>query len=234
MNHDCCNSCFYFFFFFSPLWLNNAARPVNSTASPVNQDLSKTQPAAHLPCPEKSPHPASGNSAAATTGSADTSSAQQPASPQPSSAGPDVASPPATSVMPVPGVAPSAVTQNVAASLSSSAAAVHARFGRTSKYATKDTPRTLGVKCVVDFEKIYHYLSEIHKPDKECNLTPMGETSPPTHTDTHTPLMKTQHMAFRNNCIGVKLNLSPSSSRERYCAGSPDVSPGGASAFGLQ
>ncbi|CAF91656.1 unnamed protein product, partial [Tetraodon nigroviridis] len=25
----------------------------------------------------------------------------------------------------------------------------------------------------VDFEKLYRYLSEIHKPDKEWNLTPM-------------------------------------------------------------
>ncbi|CAK6977210.1 snRNA-activating protein complex subunit 2 [Scomber scombrus] len=57
--------------------------------------------------------------------------------------------------------------------LSTPAAAVHARFGRTSKYATKDSPRTLGVKCVVDFERIYRYLSVIHKPSHECHLTPM-------------------------------------------------------------
>eukprot|EP00066_Takifugu_rubripes_P015551 XP_011604817.1 PREDICTED: snRNA-activating protein complex subunit 2-like [Takifugu rubripes] len=31
----------------------------------------------------------------------------------------------------------------------------------------------LGVKCVVDFEKIYRYLSMIHKPDWECHLTAM-------------------------------------------------------------
>ncbi|XP_067435767.1 snRNA-activating protein complex subunit 2 [Thunnus thynnus] len=57
--------------------------------------------------------------------------------------------------------------------LSAPAAAVHARFGRTSKYATKDSPRTFGVGCVVDFERIYRYLSVIHKPNDECHLTPM-------------------------------------------------------------
>ncbi|XP_034532824.1 snRNA-activating protein complex subunit 2 [Notolabrus celidotus] len=57
--------------------------------------------------------------------------------------------------------------------LSSPAATICARFGRTSKYATKDSPRVLGVKCVVDFERIYKYLSVILKPDEECHLTPM-------------------------------------------------------------
>ncbi|XP_022076445.2 snRNA-activating protein complex subunit 2 [Acanthochromis polyacanthus] len=57
--------------------------------------------------------------------------------------------------------------------LSTTAAAFHSKFGRTSKYATKDSPRTFGVKCVVDFEKIYHFLSVIHKPSEKCHLTPM-------------------------------------------------------------
>lgn len=57
--------------------------------------------------------------------------------------------------------------------LSSSAAAYHARFGRTSKFATKDSPRMFGVRCVVDFERIYRYLSVINKPNEECRLTPM-------------------------------------------------------------
>lgn len=38
----------------------------------------------------------------------------------------------------------------------------------------KDSPRTFGVKSVVDFERIYHYLSVTHKPNKDCHLTPMG------------------------------------------------------------
>ncbi|GLD66681.1 snRNA-activating protein complex subunit 2 isoform X1 [Lates japonicus] len=50
---------------------------------------------------------------------------------------------------------------------------IHVRFGRTSKYATEDSPRTFGVKSVVDFERIYRYLSVIHKPSEECCLTPM-------------------------------------------------------------
>uniref|UniRef100_A0A3Q0SSF8 Uncharacterized protein n=1 Tax=Amphilophus citrinellus TaxID=61819 RepID=A0A3Q0SSF8_AMPCI len=56
---------------------------------------------------------------------------------------------------------------------STSAKECHARFGRTSKYATKDSPRTFGVKCVVDFEKIYCFLSVIQKPSQDCHLTPM-------------------------------------------------------------
>ncbi|CAJ1086477.1 snRNA-activating protein complex subunit 2 [Xyrichtys novacula] len=77
--------------------------------------------------------------------------------------------------------APSPVSYPSSASLiqpthpppSGSAAALCARFGRTSKHATEDSPRALGVKCVVDFERIYKYLSFILKPDEECPLTPM-------------------------------------------------------------
>ncbi|XP_037614803.1 snRNA-activating protein complex subunit 2 [Sebastes umbrosus] len=56
---------------------------------------------------------------------------------------------------------------------STPAAAFHAKFGRTGKYATKDSPRLFGVKSVVDFERIYRYLSVIHQPNEECRLTPM-------------------------------------------------------------
>ncbi|XP_039903129.1 putative uncharacterized protein DDB_G0290521 [Simochromis diagramma] len=51
-----------------------------------------------------------------------------------------------------------------------SATAFHAKFGRTSKYATKDM---FGVKCVVDFERIYGFLSTVQKPNQDCQLTPM-------------------------------------------------------------
>ncbi|TDG99928.1 hypothetical protein EPR50_G00199590 [Perca flavescens] len=57
--------------------------------------------------------------------------------------------------------------------LSATAAALYARFGRTNKYNTTDTPRVLGVKSAVDFERIYCYLSQIHQPNDECHLTPM-------------------------------------------------------------
>lgn len=73
--------------------------------------------------------------------------------------------------------APSSCTFSRSVSqLSSPAAVFHARFGRTSKYATKDSPRMFGVRCVVDFERIYRYLSVIHKPNEECHLTPMGKS----------------------------------------------------------
>lgn len=57
--------------------------------------------------------------------------------------------------------------------ISTTAAAFHTKFGRTSKYATDDSPRTFGVKCVVDFERIYRFLSVIHNPSEKCHLTPM-------------------------------------------------------------
>uniref|UniRef100_H2SIN9 Small nuclear RNA activating complex, polypeptide 2 n=1 Tax=Takifugu rubripes TaxID=31033 RepID=H2SIN9_TAKRU len=125
---------------------------------------------------EKSPR-----SPSATTQSVDSSTVQQPsahhqtaaATPASSSPGPGTAPPPATSATPVSSVSPTPATCNPATVLSPSAAAAHARFGRTSKYATTDSPRMLGVKCVVDFEKIYRYLSMIHKPDWECHLTAM-------------------------------------------------------------
>ncbi|XP_072232685.1 snRNA-activating protein complex subunit 2 isoform X2 [Leuresthes tenuis] len=76
--------------------------------------------------------------------------------------------------------APSAVTTSCSAISSCSSnhptlplSTPTTRFGRTSKYATKDSPRTFGVKCVVDFERIYSFLSVIQKPDEDCYLTPM-------------------------------------------------------------
>lgn len=134
------------------------ARRVTSVASPASQSTPN--------------RPAAENTAAAATqgGSSDPACQQTAVAPplplQPSSPGPDTATPPATP--------PEASNSR----LSQSAAEAHARFGRTSKYATKDSPRTLGVKCVVDFEKIYCYLGTVHKPDKEYNLTPMGKTFP--------------------------------------------------------
>ncbi|XP_044039444.1 snRNA-activating protein complex subunit 2 isoform X2 [Siniperca chuatsi] len=90
----------------------------------------------------------------------------------------------ATSLSQVPSTAPSSVASSSSASsscsstcsmppLSTPAAAFHARFGRTSKYATKESPRMFGVKCIVNFERIYSYLSVIPKPNEECHLTPM-------------------------------------------------------------
>lgn len=49
------------------------------------------------------------------------------------------------------------------------APAVQVKGGPTGKQATQDA------MCVVDFERIYRYLSAIRKPTEECHLTPMGE-----------------------------------------------------------
>ncbi|KAF3697434.1 snRNA-activating protein complex subunit 2 [Channa argus] len=63
--------------------------------------------------------------------------------------------------------------------LPTSATPLHATFGHITKHRrqpqdiTEDSPRTLGVKCVVDFERIYHYLSVIQKPNEDCHLTHM-------------------------------------------------------------
>lgn len=181
-------TCFTYFPF---SWLHNAAPPVNSggklrptsRASPASPPTS--QSAAPSPAADGSTRPPSGSgaaaaaTAAAATQSGDSSTVQQPTAPQqtaaappaPSPPSPDTAPPPATGAAPVP-----------SATLSPSAAAAHARFGRTSKYATTDSPRMLGVKCVVDFEKIYRYLSMVHKPDWECHLTAMGKSPPPLMT----------------------------------------------------
>ena len=86
---------------------------------------------------------------------------------------------PATSITSDPSITPSSVastSSHCTTSLSTSAAAVHARFGRTSRYATKDSPRVFGAKCVVDFERIYRCLSMIHEPNYDYHLTPMGES----------------------------------------------------------
>lgn len=182
LNHD------PFQLFFSLFWLCNAARPVDSRGrlgstsqvSPASPPAS--QSAAPSPAAERSTHSPSGSAGAATTTqSGDSSTLQQPtahqqtatAAPASSAPGPDTAPPPATTATPVSSVTPSPATV-----LSPTAAAAHAQFGRTSKYATTDSPRMLGVKCVVDFEKIYRYLSMIHKPDWECHLTAMGKTVP--------------------------------------------------------
>lgn len=86
------------------------------------------------------------------------------------------ASSPSDSITPDPRAAPSSVLPiSSSSSLSTTAAAVNTSFGRTSKYVTKDSPRTLGVKCIVDFESFYCYLGQIHKPTDDCCLTAMGE-----------------------------------------------------------
>ncbi|XP_037537342.1 snRNA-activating protein complex subunit 2 [Nematolebias whitei] len=56
---------------------------------------------------------------------------------------------------------------------SSPTAAYHPRFGQSSKHATKDHLTAITVTSVVDFEKIYNFLSAVQNPSDDCHLTPM-------------------------------------------------------------
>lgn len=57
--------------------------------------------------------------------------------------------------------------------LSNTATKQQPKFGQTGKHATVDSPKTFGDKFVVDFEKIYKFLSVIQKPCEDFPLTPM-------------------------------------------------------------
>lgn len=140
--------------------------------------------------PQQQPSPTAGRSPAATATS-QTRNSEQPTAISSTSASKSGSSnshttlpSSAKNVTPVVSTAPSTATLSCSAPssctvprptppLSTTAAAFHSKFGRTSKYATKDSPRTFGVKCVVDFERIYRFLSVIHKPSEKCHLTPM-------------------------------------------------------------
>lgn len=140
--------------------------------------------------PQQQPSPTAGNPSAATSAS-QSQPPEQRTTTSSSSASKSVSSSSHTSVSSASkNLTPGLSTASSAAALSSSApsscsftrpttplsttaSAFHSKFGRTSKYATKDSPRTFGVQCVVDFERIYRFLSVIHKPNEECHLTPM-------------------------------------------------------------
>ncbi|XP_032400343.1 snRNA-activating protein complex subunit 2 [Etheostoma spectabile] len=114
--------------------------------------------------------PASSGSAAAvktqSVGSSEIRTTQQPAEQHPtpiSTTSNSLTSTNATSKTPVPSTAASSTPPLSTATT----AALH---GPTSKY---DTTRVSGVKGVVDFERIYCFLSQIHQPNDECHLTPM-------------------------------------------------------------
>lgn len=62
---------------------------------------------------------------------------------------------------------------------SSPAAACHSRFGQSIKNATKDHHTAITFTSVVDFEKIYNFLSAVQNPSDDCHLTPMGESHNP-------------------------------------------------------
>lgn len=143
------------------------------------------------PVPQQQPSPTAGSPSAATSTSQSqpseqrtTISSSSASKSMSSSSHTPLSSSSATNLTPVLSTASSAATLSCSAPssgssthptppLSTTASALHSKFGRTSKYATKDSPRTFGVKCVVDFERIYRFLSVIQKPSEECRLTPM-------------------------------------------------------------
>ncbi|XP_029382600.1 snRNA-activating protein complex subunit 2 [Echeneis naucrates] len=110
---------------------------------------------------------------AATTPTVISRSLSFSSSSSPSSSGPSSA----TSLMPpsstAAGPGPISCSTHPLSPLSSPAAGVGVKFGRTCKCTKQHSPRSLGVKCIVDFERIYRYLSAIHQPTDECHLTPM-------------------------------------------------------------
>ncbi|XP_071334214.1 uncharacterized protein snapc2 [Trachinotus anak] len=142
--------------------------PSSPAPSPVpsSSSSSSTQPPPSSPAPSSVPSSSSSSS---------THPLPPPSSPAPSSVPSSSSSsstqPPPSS--PVPSSVPSSSSSSSThpqPPLSSSAASGFARVGRTSKFAG---PRTLGVRCIVDFERIYRFLSLVHNPTEECHLTPM-------------------------------------------------------------
>ncbi|XP_063322124.1 snRNA-activating protein complex subunit 2 isoform X2 [Pelmatolapia mariae] len=162
------------------------------TARPSKTPPAPSQTASLTATPEKGPlQPTSRSSTSPSLGRSLNKTTQQPTEPQPttitstseslSSSLNVPVSCSATTLTSVPRSVLSTVASSAVSSCSTpttlpqsvSATAFHAKFGRTSKYATKDSPRTFGVKCVVDFERIYGFLSTVHKPNQDCQLTPM-------------------------------------------------------------
>ncbi|XP_030017948.1 snRNA-activating protein complex subunit 2 isoform X2 [Sphaeramia orbicularis] len=74
---------------------------------------------------------------------------------------------------PVPSTSDSSLSLPLGAASSSVPAHTTPKFGPTGKYTTKYHPVSLGVKSIVNFEKIYQFLSVINNPDQGCKLTPM-------------------------------------------------------------
>ncbi|XP_023124647.1 snRNA-activating protein complex subunit 2 [Amphiprion ocellaris] len=160
------------------------ARRLHAQSQVVRMPNSKICP------PQQQPSPTAGRSPAATSTSQSQNS-EQPTTISSSSASKSMSSSSHTTLpssaknlTPVVSTASSTATLSGSAPsscsfthptppLSSTAAAFHSKFGRTSKYATKDSPRTFGVQCVVDFERIYRFLSVIHDPSEKCHLTSM-------------------------------------------------------------
>ncbi|XP_059211400.1 snRNA-activating protein complex subunit 2 [Centropristis striata] len=144
----------------SPLMaLQTPASATGPAPSPLIRLANSKNPSPHQQLPATAGAPTSQSSATSTN----------------SSSGPQTSLSSSAAIQTVPSTAPpsGASAPGPTATLSKPASECHERFGRTSKYATKDSPRIFGVKSRVDFERIYRYLTFIHHPNEECNLTPM-------------------------------------------------------------
>lgn len=139
-------------------------QPASQTGTPVTGQVSPSSgPAAVV-----NPH-SDGSSQIQTTQHSTTTSTSKSTSSGPHTS----SSSSAAGQTPAPGTSSGASSAHPTPPLSTSAAALHAKFGRTHKHATKDSPRVFGIKSTVDFERIYRFLSAIHRPDEDCHLTPM-------------------------------------------------------------
>ncbi|KAM6894528.1 snRNA-activating protein complex subunit 2 [Lycodopsis pacificus] len=156
-----------------PVLVHNTPGPAMGPAKILAAPTSSPQPASQTATPvtgQVSPGCGSGavvkSPTTMSTSSTSKSTSSGPHAPLSSSA---------TGQTPVPSTAPSSDASSAPPKppLSTPALAFHTMFGRTNKHATKDSPRIFGVKSVVDFERIYRYLSSVHQPNDDCHLTPM-------------------------------------------------------------
>uniref|UniRef100_UPI0037E76CF3 snRNA-activating protein complex subunit 2 n=1 Tax=Semicossyphus pulcher TaxID=241346 RepID=UPI0037E76CF3 len=126
-------------------------QPANKPGASAAPSCLTAATAPPQPAPQTPVTPVAGAGTPRSDSAAALKNTQKPSEQQPS--------PSAPSLTPLP-------TRPLPSPLSSPPAALNARCGRSS-------PRVSGVKCVVDFERLYRYLSVILKPGEQCHLTPM-------------------------------------------------------------
>ncbi|XP_060887416.1 snRNA-activating protein complex subunit 2 [Labrus mixtus] len=153
--------------FLVPLLQGEPSTKTGASAAPSCQTAATAspQPASKTPVTLVTA-PVTPSSDSAAGGTITQKPSEQHISSPPSSAPSPAASPSISSLISAPATKPTPPPP------SSPAAALPAGLGRSCRLK-EDSPRIIGVKCVVDFERIYRYLSVILKPDEECHLTPM-------------------------------------------------------------
>ncbi|XP_054608819.1 snRNA-activating protein complex subunit 2 [Dunckerocampus dactyliophorus] len=167
-----------------PRSLQNCDPPQLHTAVHSDHLVGRTVPLRPLPAPVR----AQAKTPAATVAAAKrleqippiatTSSCQPTVIQEPSpthTADPHPATSPASVASPTPSQAGSPVSASSTCPSTSASLSPHtsAAVVNTGSHTAKTSPRVLGVKCVVDFERIYNYLSSVHKPDNKYELTAM-------------------------------------------------------------